>query len=119
MALSVLNMPQACWRQTTTADHPTSHLLFVHSLQEVFYVVSYLPHSFPFSENTFSYSDSTSAKCTFADALLYLIHVCTHVHVDMHLSYIKVYFSAIIPNCVVVVSFACRFAKHNRITSCH
>lgn len=97
MALSVLNMPQARWRQTTTADHPTSHLLFVHSLREVFYVVSYLPHSFPFSENTFSYLETTSAKCTLTDALLYLTHVCTHVHVDVHLSYIKVFFCAIIP----------------------
>lgn len=90
-------MPQARWRQTTTADHPTSHLLFVHSLKEVFYVVSYLPHSFTFSENTLSYLETTSAKCSLTDALLYLTHVCTHVHVDVHLSYIKADFCAIIP----------------------
>lgn len=52
MALSVLNMPQACWRQTTTTDHPTSRLLFVHSLKKVVQIVSSPSQSSPFFENT-------------------------------------------------------------------
>lgn len=52
MALSVLNMPRACQRRTTTADHPTSRLLFVHSLGEVLCVVRYLPQSSSCSKTT-------------------------------------------------------------------